>query len=65
MEGIRSSAHSRDATEQAPSVGLQAGSFRRSRLFITSIISAGTGSSWILGRPVEMWCKSCLEECIC
>ena len=30
---------------------------RLSRLVITSSISAGTGSSWSLCRPVGMWCE--------
>ena len=29
-------------------------------MFITSSISAGTGSSWSLWRPVGMWCDAAL-----
>ena len=32
--------------------------WRLSRLVITSSISAGTGSSWSLCRPVGMWCDA-------
>ena len=34
---------------------------RSSRLFITSSISAGTGFSWSLWRPVGMWCDAALS----
>ena len=34
---------------------------RLSRLVITSSISAGTGSSWSLCRPVGMWCDAALS----
>ena len=35
-----------------------------SRLVITSSISAGTGSSWSLGRPVGMWCDAALSTIV-
>ena len=35
-----------------------------SRLFITSSISAGTGSSWSLWRPVWMWCDAALSRTV-
>ena len=35
---------------------------RSSCLFITSSISAGTGSSWSLWRPVGMWCDAALSR---
>ena len=34
------------------------------RLFITSSISAGTGSSWSLWRPVAMWCDAALSRTV-
>ena len=34
---------------------------RSPRMFITSSISAGTGSSWSMWRPVGMWCGSALS----
>ena len=34
------------------------------RLVITSSISAGTGSSWSLCRPVDMWCDSALNRIV-
>ena len=37
---------------------------RSSRLFITSSISAGTGSSWSLWRPVGMWCDAALRRTV-
>ena len=38
---------------------------RRSyRLVITSSISAGTGSSWSLCRPVGMWCDAALSRIV-
>ena len=37
---------------------------RSSRLFITSSISAGTGSSWSLWRPVRMWCDAALSRTV-
>ena len=37
---------------------------RSSRLFITSSISAGTGSSWSLWRPVGMWCDAVLSRTV-
>ena len=37
---------------------------RSSRLFITSSISAGTGSSWSLWRPVGMWCDAALSRTV-
>ena len=37
---------------------------RSSRLFITSRISAGTGSSWSLWRPVGMWCDAALSRTV-
>ena len=37
---------------------------RSSRLVITSNISAGTGSSWSLCRPVEMWCDAALNRTV-
>ena len=37
---------------------------RSSRLFITSSISAGTGSSWSLWRPVRMWCDTALSRTV-
>ena len=38
---------------------------RRSyRLFITSSISAGTGSSWSVWRPVGMWCDAALSRTV-
>ena len=37
---------------------------RSSRLVITSSISAGTGSSWILYRPVGMWCDADLSRIV-
>ena len=35
-----------------------------SRLFITSIISADTGSSWSLWRPVGKWCDAALSRTV-
>ena len=35
-----------------------------SRLVITSSISAGTGSSWILCRPAGMWCDAALRRIV-
>ena len=35
---------------------------RSSRLVITFSISAGTGSSWSLSRPVGMWCGAALSR---
>ena len=37
---------------------------RSSHLLITSIISAGTGSSWSLCRPVGMWCDAALSRIV-
>ena len=37
---------------------------RSSRLFITSNISAGTGSSWSLWRPVGIWCDAALSRTV-
>ena len=37
---------------------------RLSRLFITFSISAGTGSSWSLWRPVGMWCDAALSRTV-
>ena len=37
---------------------------RSSRLVITSSISAGTGSSWILCRPVGMLCDAALSRIV-
>ena len=37
---------------------------RSSRLVITSSISAGTGSSWSLCRPVGMWCDAVLSRIV-
>ena len=37
---------------------------RLSRLFIESSISAGTGSSWSLWRPVGMWCDAALSRTV-
>ena len=37
---------------------------RSSRLVITSSISAGTGSSWCLCRPVGMWCDAALSRIV-
>ena len=37
---------------------------RSSRLVITSSISAGTGSSWSLCRPVGMWCDAALSRIV-
>ena len=37
---------------------------RSSRLFITSSISAGTGSSWSLWRPVGVWCDAALSRTV-
>ena len=37
---------------------------KSSRLVITSNISAGTGSSWSLCRPVGMWCDTALSRTI-
>ena len=37
---------------------------RSSRLVITSNISAGTGSSWSLCRPVGMWCDAALSRIV-
>ena len=37
---------------------------RSSRLFITSSISAGTGSSWSLWRTVGMWCDAALSRTV-
>ena len=37
---------------------------RSSRLVITSSISAGTGSSWSLCRPVWMWCDAALSRIV-
>ena len=37
---------------------------RSSRLVITSNISAGTGSSWSLCRPVGMWCDAALSRTV-
>ena len=37
---------------------------RSSRLFITSSISAGTGSSWSLWRPVGTWCDAALSRIV-
>ena len=37
---------------------------RSSRLVITSSISAGTGSSWSLCRPVGMWCAAALSRIV-
>ena len=36
----------------------------KSRLFIASSISAGTGSSWSLWRPVGMWCDAALSRTV-
>ena len=33
-------------------------------MFITSSISAGTGSSWSLWRPVGMWCHAALSRTV-
>ena len=38
--------------------------WRSSRLVITSNISAGTGSSWNLYRPVGMWCDDALSKTV-
>ena len=38
--------------------------WRSSRLVITSSISAGTGSSWSLCRPVGMWCDADLSRIV-
>ena len=37
---------------------------RSSRLVITSSSSAGTGSSWRLCRPLEMWCHAALSRIV-
>ena len=37
---------------------------RSSRLVITSSISAGTGSSWSMYRPVGMWYDAALSEIV-
>ena len=37
---------------------------RSSRLFITSSISAGTGSSWSLWHPVGMWCDAAMSRTV-
>ena len=37
---------------------------RSSCLVITSSISAGTGSSWSLCRPVRMWCDAALSRTV-
>ena len=37
---------------------------RSSRLFITSSISAGTGSSWSMCHPVGMWCDAALSRIV-
>ena len=37
---------------------------RSSDLFITSSISAGTGFSWSLWRPVGMWCDAALSRTV-
>ena len=37
---------------------------RSSHLFITSSISAGTGSSWWLWRPVGTWCDAALSRTV-
>ena len=39
-------------------------SFDVFRLVITSNISAGTGSSWCLCRPVGMWCDAALSKTV-
>ena len=38
--------------------------WRSSRLFITSRIFAGRGSSWNLCRPVGMWCNATLSRIV-
>ena len=38
--------------------------WRSSRLVITYSISAGTGSSWSLCRPVGMWCDAALSRIV-
>ena len=37
---------------------------RSSRLVITSSISAGTGVSWSLCPPVEMWCHAVMSRIV-